>query len=85
MSTEIHISSLVVQARPVHMAAIGAAIADLEGAEIHGGGEKGKLVVTLETVDESATLTHIEAINRLDGVLSVALIFHQVEDETDPE
>jgi len=85
MSTEIHISSLVIQARPVHMAAIGAAIEHLEGAEIHGGGEHGKLVVTLETVDESAMLTHIEAINRIDGVLSVALIFHQVEDETDPE
>jgi len=85
MSAEIHISSLVVQARPVHMAAIGAAIEELDGAEIHGDGEQGKLVVTLETLNEGEMLTHIEAINRLDGVLSVALIFHQVEDSTGPE
>ena len=85
MSAEIHISSLVVQARPVHMAAIGAAIEELDGAEIHGNGEQGKLVVTPETLNEGEMLTHIEAINRLDGVLSVALIFHQVEDSTGPE
>ena len=85
MNAEIHISSLVVQARPVHMAAIGAAIEELDGAEIHGDGEQGKLVVTLETLNEGEMLTHIEAINRLDGVLSVALIFHHVEDSTDPE
>jgi len=42
-------------------------------------------VVTLETVNEGEMLTRIEAINRLQGVLCVALIFHQVEDPTDPE
>ena len=85
VNPEVHISSLVVQARPVDMASIGAAIGDLEGAEVHGASEQGKLVVTLETVDEGEMLTRIEAINRLKGVLCVALIFHQVEDPTDPE
>ncbi len=85
MSAEVHISSLMVQARPADMTAIGAAIGDLEGAEVHGDGEQGKLVVTLETISEGEMLTHIEAINRLAGVLCVALIFHQVEDATDTE
>ena len=85
MNAEIHISSLVVQARPADLATIGAAIEGLEGAEIHGASEHGKLVVTLETICESEMLTRIESINRLEGVLSVALVFHQVEDATDSE
>lgn len=85
MNTEVHISSLVVQARPEGIASIESAIGGLDGAEVHGTSARGKLVVTLESISEHEMLTRIDAINQFEGVLSVALIFHQVEDPTDPE
>ncbi len=85
MSAEIHISSLVVHGRPEGLESIETAIGGLMGAEVHGASSLGKLVVTLETVSEGEMLTRIDAINRIEGVLSVALIFHQVDDPTDPE
>ncbi|MCK5366611.1 MAG: chaperone NapD [Gammaproteobacteria bacterium] len=85
MSAEIHISSLVVHGRPEGLESIETAIGGLTGAEVHGASSLGKLVVTLETVSEGEMLTRIDAINRIEGVLSVALIFHQVDDPTDPE
>ncbi len=85
MSAEIHISSLVVHARPEGLEFIEATIGSLGGAEVHGASAQGKLVVTLETVNEGEMLTRIDAINRIEGVLSVSLIYHQVEDPTDPE
>lgn len=85
MSTEIHISSLVVHARPEGLEAIETAIGDLAGAEVHGVSAQGKLVVTLETVSEGEMLTRINTIDRIAGVLSVALIYHQVENSTEPE
>ncbi len=85
MSAEIHISSLVAHARPEGLESIETTIGSLEGAEVHGASAQGKLVVTLETVNEGEMLTRIDAINRIEGVLSVSLIYHQVEDPTDPE
>ncbi len=85
MSTEIHISSLVVHARPEGMESIETTIGSLGGAEVHGASAQGKLVVTLETISEGEMLTQIDAINRIEGVLSVSLIYHQVDDPTDPE
>ncbi len=85
MTAEVHISSLVVHARPEGIKSIETAIGGLEGAEVHGVSEQGKLVVTLETINEGEMLTQIDAINRIAGVLSVALVFHQVEETTDSQ
>ncbi len=85
MSAEIHISSLVVHARPERMESIETAIGGIGGAEVHGASEQGKVVVTLETDSEGEMLTRIDAINQIKGVVSVSLIFHQVDDSTDPE
>jgi len=85
MSAEVHISSLVVHGRPEGLESIETAIGGLTGAEVHGASSQGKLVVTLETINEGEMLTRIDEINRIEGVLSVALIYHQVDDPTDPE
>ncbi len=85
MSAEIHISSLVVHARPEGLESIETTIGSLRGAEVHGVSELGKLVVTLETPNEREMLSRIESINRIAGVLSVALVFHQVEEPTDSQ
>ena len=76
----IHVASLVVHARPERADVVVAAIEALDGAEVHGMSELGKVVVTLETGDEAGLVARIDAINAIAGVLSAALVFHQVED-----
>ncbi|MGB5855189.1 MAG: chaperone NapD [Oceanisphaera sp.] len=82
---EVHISSLVVHAVPEHLIAIKRQIESFDGAEIYGESAAGKLVVVIETQNQGYITDTIDAINQLDHVLSVALIFHQIETELDDE
>jgi nitrate reductase NapD len=79
MTGELHISSLVVHARPETLAAVRAAIARLPGAEVHGSNAHGKIVVTLETSSEGDILTRLDEIGRMRGVMSAVLVYHHVE------
>lgn len=93
MSNEWHISSLVVHGRPDWLKGITAAVEALEGVEIHGTDDKGKIVVTVEAPDEAGIVDRIDRINRIDGILSTVLVYHhsedadaleeQIDDETD--
>ncbi len=78
---EVHISGYVVQAQPVQIEAITAAINELAGAEIHGSNEKGKMVLTLETTKEEDIAERIIEINSIPGVINTALVYHQIDEE----
>ncbi len=84
MPEEFHVSSLIVHGAAELLPAISAAIAALPGAEVHDSDGTGKLVVTLETVNEAEISERIDAIRALDGVFAASLVYHQVED-ADPE
>jgi nitrate reductase NapD len=75
---EVHISSLIVQAMPDAMAAVSASVLAMPGLEIHAAAE-GKMVVVLETADEGEIVARISEINLLNGVMSVNLVYHQVD------
>ena len=79
MSGECHISSLVVHSRIDRVPAIIESLGSIEGAEIHGGQETGKLIVTLETETENQVVERINAIQLLEGVLAATLVFHHFE------
>ena len=79
MNSECHISSLVVHSRPDRVQAILETLRTTEGAEVHGGADTGKLIVTLETDTESQVVEHINAIQLLEGVLAATLVFHHFE------
>jgi nitrate reductase NapD len=72
---EVHISSLVVHAAPKRMQSVENAIAMMPGARVHGGSPNGKLVVTLDASSTDEMLSRIGIIQRLDGVLSAALVY----------
>ena len=81
--SEVHISGYVVQAQPLQVAAITTAIDALAGAEIHGSNDKGKMVLTLETSKEEDIAERIIEINSIPGVINTALVYHQIDEETD--
>ncbi len=80
MPEEFHVSSLIVHGAAELLPAISAAVAVLPGAEVHASDGIGKLIVTLETVNEAEISERIDAIRALDGVFAASLVYHQVED-----
>lgn len=75
----MNISGVLVKAYPEHIQSIEKILVTLEGVEVHGNNEDGRIVITVE--DESAnnisdTLVQIQDVP---GVLSAAMIYHQFE------
>jgi len=74
-SAELHIASLVVHATPRRVESVAAAVAKLPGGLVHASSANGKLVVTLEAGTAEAMSQAVSCIQRLDGVLSAALVY----------
>ena len=81
-SAELHIASLVVHAAPGRLESVAAAIAALPDALVHASSANGKLVVTLEAQTAEAMTQGVACIQRIDGVLSAALVY-QCADSVD--
>ena len=79
----ICISSLVVQAAPLHLDRVRAALEGLPDTEILAVGDTGKLVVILDTPDNRAAADRVSAIQNVAGVLSATLVY-QYDDQFDP-
>jgi len=73
------IASIVVQARPEHLAEVEAAITTFPGCEIHGRDNRGKLVVVIDAPDASSLGTMLNDIQFLPHVCSASLVFHAIE------
>jgi nitrate reductase NapD len=72
---ELHIASLVVHSLPARAPNVSDAIAATPGARIDAASCSGKLVVTLEASTTDEMLSRISAIQRIEGVLSAALVY----------
>lgn len=72
---QLHIASLVVHAAPRRLDAVHALIAAMAEACIHASSTNGKLVVTLEALSSDAMTAAVSGIQRIDGVLSAALVY----------
>ena len=76
---ELHVSSLVVHARPERVDDVRRALAAMAGVEIHGDPAGGKFVVTLETENTKKTVAIMDAIRALPGVLDTVLVYQHAE------
>lgn len=83
VATELHISSMIVQCRPEHLARLCDEIAALPGVEIHDTAPSGKIVLLLETPSEGEIAERLTSIHGFSGVLTAALVYHQVDAEED--
>lgn len=75
----VHISSLLVTVNPELKSVIVKDIAAMSIADVAHADYGGKIIVTLETRDESAIIQALTDIQILDGVVSAALVFHHAE------
>jgi periplasmic nitrate reductase NapD len=81
----MNVSSLIVNAKDGQALAVQALLAQQAGVEIHAASPEGKLIVTIETESDRDTVAAYERISRTDGVLSAAMVYHQIESEPDQE
>lgn len=81
----MNISSLIVDARPDLLPTVTTALQAVPGLEIHAATEQGKLIVTLESANDADILEATGRISALDGVMSVAMVYHQLEPNPEDE
>lgn len=72
---ELHIASLVVHSTPRRIESVAKAVTALPGALVHASSANGKLVVTLEAPTSEEITATVSGIQRIDGVLSAALVY----------
>lgn len=77
----MHISGILVHAKPGEAAHVGSALAALDGIDVHAVTPDGRLVVTIELDDDAALPDTFSAISALPGVLSAALVYSHTEIE----
>ncbi len=76
---QCHVCSLVVHVRAALEHSATRAIGAIPGAAVRASDGSGKLVVLLEAEDEHHILAAFRRIELLEGVLSVALVYHQFD------
>ena len=81
----MNVSSLIVNAQDGKALAVQTLLTQQAGVEIHATSPEGKLIVTIETESDRDTIAAYERISRTDGVLSAAMVYHQIESEPDQE
>jgi nitrate reductase NapD len=81
----MNISSLVVDAHPDHLARVRTALGGLAGVDVHAATPEGKVIVTLEADSNDSTTDTFARIAALEGVMSVAMVYHQFEPDQDQE
>jgi len=80
---QVEIVSLLVSARPQHLAAVAAAILDLGNCEIHAQDPKGKLIVVIEEESQGAIGAKVNVIAGLPHVVAAAMVFQASDTDAD--
>jgi nitrate reductase NapD len=75
----ISICGLMVHVLPEKIPEVKPRILAIAGSEIHGIGERGNLVVTIESDHYKTTADRITELQKLQGVLSAAMIYQHTE------
>lgn len=75
----MNIAGVLLHALPQRIEEVRAGLADLPGVEVHGTTPEGRLIITVEDHSETSADRTLVALHQLEGVLSVALVYHHFE------
>ena len=75
----------MVRAFPENIDAVTQALLRLDGVEVHGANEDGRMVVTVERETERQFADLLVQMHDVPGVLSASMIYHQFEDSGQQE
>jgi periplasmic nitrate reductase NapD len=82
-SAPYQIASILIQANPKNMPAIRQRFAPVSSIEFHDAPGIGKLIATIETRDDHELVEFVDLFEQTPGVMSVALVYHQIDDGGD--
>jgi nitrate reductase NapD len=74
------ISGVLVRSYPENSQSVQQALALMEGVEVHGSNEDGRIVVTVEQENAGKMSDLLVLMHDVPGVLSTSMIYHQFED-----
>ncbi|NQV99114.1 MAG: chaperone NapD [Rhodospirillales bacterium] len=74
------IASLMVQARPEHIPALTPELNAIEGVEVHASADTGRMVLTIEAMDDQHFMGLFDAVQGQKHVINAQLVYHQIED-----
>ena len=77
----MNISGVMVRAYPNKIQAVEEILLSMEGVEVHGHNDDGRMVVTVEQANTREASDVIMQMQNVPGVLSTMMIYHQFEDE----
>jgi nitrate reductase NapD len=78
-ATGVNITGIVVSAQPGQADALREQLAAMAGVEVHAVTPEGRMVVTVEKATDREMTDVFDALNKLPGVLSAALVYHHDE------
>lgn len=76
----MNISGVLVRSYPENSQSVQQALALMEGVEVHGSNEDGRIVVTVEQETAGQMSDLLVLMHDVPGVLSTSMIYHQFED-----
>lgn len=76
----MNIAGVVIHARPEQMNHVQDAMLAMQGVEIHGTGDDGRFVVTVEEDGYKETSDTVLSLHQIKGVLSATLVYQHSED-----
>jgi len=76
----MNISGVLVKAYPQYLSSIEEVLITIEGVEVHGNNEDGRIVITVEDKSANNISDTLVKIQDVPGVLSAAMIYHQFEE-----
>ena len=76
----MNISGVVVRTFPRDIDSVTRTLSGLDGVEVHGANEDGRLVVTVEKRGERELSDLLTQMQDVPGVLSASMVYHQFED-----
>ena len=78
----MNISGVLVRSYPKNIQSVWHELAQIEGVEVHGSNDDGRMVVTVEQENAGLLSDMLGKMNDIHGVLSTSMIYHEFE-ETD--
>ncbi len=76
----MNICGILVHAHPDGFDAVKERLLSVQGIEVHGMSEEGRVVVTLEEENEDTMAESLLTVQRLEGVISASMIYHHNEE-----
>ncbi len=73
-----HIISMLVMVRPEYQQQVTQTIIEMEGCEVHGNDDQGRIIVVAEADTNKQLAQRMDDIQGLEHLVSSSLVFHQI-------